>query len=272
MSDGKPICFTVGDFVKGCTPAYLLNLLEDVRFRDSGCKVAQYTLKLGASLIGEETLCGSLDAAARKKTVADYNTAAALLSTARRCFRFVRWLKNVNDFVAGVKSEKDARFVPVKIAHLAGGVVACVCEDITTLGRLQLIPQEVANRFVWLGNAGWFTESLFGLVLTLRALQADVLAFKQARDAYKAVAAADARGGQAAPSSDALRAAAQAVFAARVKVHFGQIAAIKWACETFAATHDLEGHTYTKLAYLASLVSASVSTYAQASKTWPSAK
>ncbi len=98
MSDNHTVKF---DFWAGFNANFILTILDDVKWRDGGCKIVQYMFKLSGALVKDNEL---LDEAARKTFVANANTAAGLLSTARRCFRFIRWLRNVKEIPGNLSS------------------------------------------------------------------------------------------------------------------------------------------------------------------------
>jgi hypothetical protein len=77
MATPKPrTTFSLSDLAKGMTPDYLLGLIDDVKWRDSASKAAQYTLKLVGTVMQDNEL---LDAATRKETV------SSTLSLPSRC-------------------------------------------------------------------------------------------------------------------------------------------------------------------------------------------
>lgn len=257
---GKRVRFTLNDLLAGLSPQLLQALLDDVKWRDGGCKVVQYGIKLSGAVINDY---GLVDPTRTKEIVSVTNHASTLISTARRCFRFVRWLPSLFEAPSAI-ADKNAALSAVKIVALLGNVTSSVAEDITTLGRLNLIDSNFANQFTWIGNFGWFTESAACLILHFLSLNKAIKHYKDAKLAYKNAV-------NEKPSNPAAtRAAAVTLFKAYTVLHFSRITFAKFVCEVVASTHDLGYHSYTKIALASSLLSAVSSTYSNTSKHWPS--
>lgn len=246
--------FTSKDLMSGLTPSFFLGLLDDVKWRDTFAKFIQYALRTYSAFVVDFDL---LDDKSRKYTAAQFNTAAAHISLARRVFRFIRWTRNVDNFFSDVSKYSPT---PIGLIHATASICGCICEDITTLGKLGFIPAPVADRFAMPGNYSWLTESITGVIihgLKLKNASSEVVRSRVLYNKTKT----DPN------SADALiTSRKRLLFQAIVELHFCQVNFTKWVCEVIAASHDSQFHRNTKTALVAALISAFVSTYSHSAK------
>jgi len=189
---------------------------------------------------------------------ADLNTAAGLISTARRVFRFLRWTRFAYELPAN-SADKDPSMAALKTVHFLSNIASCLIEDATTLERLRLLDPKFAA-LSSLGNLAWLSESATGLLITLIVVKKQSEAFKAALAAWRAALS----GGRLEEG----RSHGAIAFAQWVKYHFALVTLFKWAGECVAASHDNGYHGYTKAALAGSLLSSVISTYAQSAKLW----
>jgi hypothetical protein len=108
------------------------------------------------------------------------------------------------------------------------------------------------------GLCSWFSESLTGIIIHYRTLCKLRARLDQARGSLRS----------ARQQGEPIDAHVTACFNAFVQVHFARLTLMKFVAETISATHDLGYHSNTKVAMLASLSSALISTYSQSAKLW----
>lgn len=109
----------------------LVTLLSSAQTREKALKVLQYWAKFLAYFLQR----GSKDASVWGK---HWEALAKNLSTARRCFKFLRWLKHFED-LADAKAEKSAPVQSLLLLDVACNVVADVSEDITSLEKVGIL-------------------------------------------------------------------------------------------------------------------------------------
>lgn len=247
----------------GLTPSFFLRLIDDVKWRDTFGKFIQYAFRTCAAFTTDFEL---LDEKSRKATSAQLNTAAAHISLARRVFRFMRWTRNVNNFFSDVSNYQPTA---VGLIHASASIAGCLCEDITTLGKLGLIPAQVADRFAMPGNYSWLTESVSGIIIHALKLQKASKEVVRCRKLYFETKKEMMQDDQAPNLAETLQIRKRYFFQSLVDLHFAQVNCTKWICEVIAASHDSQFHSNTKTALVAALISAFVSTYAHSAKFFP---
>jgi len=104
-------------------------LANSAQVREKGLKIVQYVLKAGAysELFPKE-------AAKHLKTL------AKTTSTARRFFKFARWIKHFDDYLAA-KDEKDGTMRLLLYIRVAANLGADWAEDVCSLERIGFLPK-----------------------------------------------------------------------------------------------------------------------------------
>ena len=262
-TETKPY-FTVQDFLQGFKFGYFLDLIDDVKISDGSAKTIQYFLKLAAALLREGFL--NVDPASSKVQPESlawskaFDGAAGQISLARRCFRFIRWLRSVDDLPKVLKTDGTSFIGILKRLNWCGSMTAMIVEDITTLGRLGLVDKNKTEAWSLLGNWGWFVESVTGLVIQLQVVNQALNDLNAARQALR-----NANG-------DDIQPLVRRAYIAHTKYLLAQILLVKWISESTASSHDLGYHNYTKTSMLLSMISAMCTVQLQAAKFWPGRK
>mmetsp|Transcript_41742 Transcript_41742/g.75790 ORF Transcript_41742/g.75790 Transcript_41742/m.75790 type:complete len:242 (-) Transcript_41742:58-783(-) len=104
-------------------------LLSNAQSREKSLKIVQYSSKLLAYMLA--------------RVAADFwrkhfDSLAKNLSTARRFFKFFRWLKHFED-IKEARDEKNANVQGLLYADIACNLAADISEDITSLEKLGII-------------------------------------------------------------------------------------------------------------------------------------
>jgi len=106
-------------------------MLSSAQTREKALKVVQYSAKLAAYILARTWR----DMSALGKHC---EALAKSLSTARRFFKFFRWLKHFED-IAEAKAEKDRSFGRLLMLDVACNLVADISEDITSLEKVGIL-------------------------------------------------------------------------------------------------------------------------------------
>jgi hypothetical protein len=67
--------------------------------------------------------------------------------------------------------EKNTTMVALKTAHNLFGLGAMLCEDITTLGRLNIFDSKWSDKYQITGDLCWLGESILGLGIVFLEIQ-----------------------------------------------------------------------------------------------------
>lgn len=234
----------------------LLDLFNDVKYRDPAAKVSQYVVKLGNAVMNDSKW---FDDATRKQYNGDFSNAVKILSNARRVFRFVRWFKSFDTIPKDLR-EQDISMRALKLVHNSFGMGAMMCEDITTLGRLTLVNPKTTEPYQATGDMFWMLESLTGLIVHYFETQRQEARVKAAFETLK-----KANGLPAGPEQKVAKAAAEvALFKEKLKLHLQNITTTKWVCEAVASMIENKMPMTAgqdKVSMAASLLSALLTTY-----------
>lgn len=103
-------------------------LLSSAQTREKVLKIFQYAAKLLAYFL----LRGKAEAASLGKHL---DALAKSLSTARRCFKLLRWIKHFDD-LAEARAEKSAPVQKLLLLDVACNVAADISEDLTSLEKV----------------------------------------------------------------------------------------------------------------------------------------
>jgi len=235
---------------------FFLSLIDDVKWRDTFGKFIQYAFRTSVAFLPDLSIA---DKQTRLATAETLNTAAGHISLGRRLFRFMRWTRNLHNYISDIKSYNPTA---VGIVHASASIAACICEDITTLGKLGLIPAHFSDQFIMPGNYCWLTESVSGFIIHGLRLREASVKLLNTRKLYQTTKAGES-------DPNLVYTQKQSYLKALVALHMAQVNFTKWVCEVMAASHDSKFHSNTKLALISSLISAFVSTYSHSTKFLP---
>mmetsp|Transcript_21498 Transcript_21498/g.64545 ORF Transcript_21498/g.64545 Transcript_21498/m.64545 type:complete len:244 (+) Transcript_21498:45-776(+) len=110
-------------------------ILSNAQSREKALKIIQYSAKLAAYVL----LRAASDLASLGKHC---DALAKSLSVARRCFKFLRWLKHFED-IADAKAEKDSSFSKLLYLDVACNLAADISEDVTSLEKVGILRKGV---------------------------------------------------------------------------------------------------------------------------------
>jgi len=114
-----------------------IKLISNAQTREKSLKILQYTCKLLAYALVRRWKDAS-HSMRRWRTGKHCEALAKNLSTARRFFKFMRWLKHFED-IAEAKTEKTSAFRQLLYVDVACNIVADISEDVTSLEKLGIL-------------------------------------------------------------------------------------------------------------------------------------
>jgi len=110
-------------------------ILSSAQSREKALKIIQYSAKLAAYALAR----AASDLASLSKHC---DALAKNLSTARRFFKFMRWIKHFED-LADARAEKNATVSKLLYLDIACNVAADISEDVTSLEKLGVLRKGV---------------------------------------------------------------------------------------------------------------------------------
>lgn len=220
------------DRPKPAQPVAVINsALNDAKFRDSALKFSQQLLKLSAHYSDD------------KSNKAIYNKTAGVIGITRRLLRFIRWIPNAANLTKNIFSS-EPHILILKSLHHTANIIGGVCEDITTLDKLQLTTYN-PDLFETIRKYSVFVEACSGAVLTS-------LVIRQEKQRFKAML-------QAAATNE--KTTKDQLVTAFIALHLQQMTAIKWYLEVFAQSYGFDLHNQELLSIIASLLSSGDAMY-----------
>mmetsp|Transcript_24767 Transcript_24767/g.68004 ORF Transcript_24767/g.68004 Transcript_24767/m.68004 type:complete len:237 (-) Transcript_24767:139-849(-) len=109
-------------------------VLSSAQSREKALKIIQYTAKLAAYVLARASNWASLGK--------HFEALAKNLSTARRFFKFMRWMKHFED-IAEARADKNPSFGRLLYLDIACNLAADISEDVTSLEKVGILRKGV---------------------------------------------------------------------------------------------------------------------------------